>query len=281
MNKLEYCYHTHTKRCGHAVGEDEDYVRRAISFGYRYLGFSDHVMLPGISQPGMRGDYSLADGYYASIRKLERTYADEITIRLGYEAEWYGDRMRGYYESILNDGTVDYLIIGQHNFLKGDHAIFYGSDPDREKELRHYTSCVIEAMRSHLFLYLAHPDHFMIWYKKADGLFKECSEAIIEAAIEEDVPLEINMGPSRWWNRGVYPLRPDGERDLPYPYPEFWDMVAEKKDRVKVIIGCDAHAPEQLVHSDFDWAKDFADRRGLNVLTGDEILKLIDDRCRK
>ena len=35
-------YHTHTKRCGHAIGEDEEYVVNAIEAGLTDLGFSDH-----------------------------------------------------------------------------------------------------------------------------------------------------------------------------------------------------------------------------------------------
>ena len=34
-------YHTHTKRCNHAVGEDEEYVLSAIENGYKVLGFAD------------------------------------------------------------------------------------------------------------------------------------------------------------------------------------------------------------------------------------------------
>ena len=35
-------YHTHTKRCQHAFGEDREYVEEAIRAGLRILGFSDH-----------------------------------------------------------------------------------------------------------------------------------------------------------------------------------------------------------------------------------------------
>ena len=36
-------YHTHTNRCMHATGSDEDYVLSAIKGGYQELGFSDHT----------------------------------------------------------------------------------------------------------------------------------------------------------------------------------------------------------------------------------------------
>jgi hypothetical protein len=39
----------------------------------------------------MRGDFSLAEGYFKSVRDLQRKYAKQIQIYLAFEAEWYGD----------------------------------------------------------------------------------------------------------------------------------------------------------------------------------------------
>ena len=39
-------YHTHTLRCGHAKGLDEQYIEAAIGRGMEELGFSDHVPWP-------------------------------------------------------------------------------------------------------------------------------------------------------------------------------------------------------------------------------------------
>ena len=38
--------HTHTYRCGHAEGTEEEYVLAAIENGYVKLGFSDHTPFP-------------------------------------------------------------------------------------------------------------------------------------------------------------------------------------------------------------------------------------------
>ena len=35
-------YHTHTARCMHAVGTDEEFILAAIEAGYTVIGFSDH-----------------------------------------------------------------------------------------------------------------------------------------------------------------------------------------------------------------------------------------------
>jgi transcriptional pleiotropic repressor len=37
-------YHTHTYRCGHAIGNDEEYVLEAIGLGLQTLGFSADVI---------------------------------------------------------------------------------------------------------------------------------------------------------------------------------------------------------------------------------------------
>ena len=36
-------YHTHTTRCGHAEGTEEEYILTALRCGYKVLGFSDHT----------------------------------------------------------------------------------------------------------------------------------------------------------------------------------------------------------------------------------------------
>ena len=41
MNKNNY--HTHTTRCFHAIGKDEEYVKAAIQANIKELGFSDHT----------------------------------------------------------------------------------------------------------------------------------------------------------------------------------------------------------------------------------------------
>lgn len=43
-------YHTHTPRCNHAVGSEEEYVQQALKAGIKILGFSDHTpyLFPGL-----------------------------------------------------------------------------------------------------------------------------------------------------------------------------------------------------------------------------------------
>jgi histidinol-phosphatase (PHP family) len=254
---LDYTYHSHTKRCGHATGEDEEYVKKAIEGHYQLLGFSDHVMLPGRSQPGMRGDYSLAEGYFKSVRGLQAKYKNQLTIYLAFEAEWYGDLYREYYQSLLDSGTLDYLLLGQHCFAEGNRLVFYGDLADKKEATRRYVDDLIEGMKSGLFLYVAHPDLYMSWYGEWDAFAASCAERIIEAAKELHMVLEVNMGPSRWGRRN----RIGQAIDVAYPCPSFWDMVSE--EGLPCIIGIDSHDPSELLTSPFDWVRDFVESHNL------------------
>ena len=85
-------YHTHTARCGHATGTDEDYVLAAIEQGFDELGFSDHVPVPNFPngfKSGFRMDADQTADYIATLKELKRAYADDIEILIGYEAEYY------------------------------------------------------------------------------------------------------------------------------------------------------------------------------------------------
>lgn len=84
-------FHTHTYRCHHASGNDEDYVQCAIRTGIKQLGFSDHTPWHYHShfRPTMRMDEKQLDEYIASITALKNKYKDQIDILIGLECEYF------------------------------------------------------------------------------------------------------------------------------------------------------------------------------------------------
>ena len=78
-------YHTHTARCMHATGSDEDYVLSAIKGGYQELGFSDHT--PWKYHTDYVADMRMLPeelpGYVESLRS-----ARNIKIRLVSKSDW-------------------------------------------------------------------------------------------------------------------------------------------------------------------------------------------------
>lgn len=258
MNHFAYNYHTHTTRCGHASGKDEEYVLKAIKANYKRLGFSDHVMLPGITQIGMRGKYEELEGYVSSIRHLEQNYKEKISIKLGFECEWYGNAYKDYYADLLASKKVDYLILGQHCFLENAYPKFYARLEDVDKAERMYVNDLIEAMESGLFSYVCHPDLF-IQFAGVRPAFKEDSYRIAKAAKANHLPLEINLAPSRYM--GFPPL--EAPYFKTYPFPPFWEIVKEVGN--EIVVGVDAHNPEDFLSTDYESLQQFISFLGLKV----------------
>ena len=84
-------YHTHTTRCLHATGSDEEFVLSAIKGGYQELGFSDHT--PWKYHTDYVSDIRMTPeqlpGYVESLRWLQEKYKDQISIKIGLECEYF------------------------------------------------------------------------------------------------------------------------------------------------------------------------------------------------
>ncbi len=235
-------YHTHTFRCGHAVGKDEDYVLNAIKAGIKELGFSDHVPFKGVSQPGVRMEYDKLDEYISSINALKEKYKDQIKIYVGFEAEYYSES-KEYYEDLAK--KVDYLICGQHFALDYRRKMIYtGFKTNDQMAVIDYTNRVIEAIESGLFKYIAHPDIILRSYTYRDYFIEGQMRRICEASERCHVPLEVNLeGIKRQVKEGII------GKEMFYPFDFFWKIASEYK--IDVILGADVHIPEDLL-CDYD-----------------------------
>lgn len=250
--KLDYCYHCHTYRCGHAFGKDEDYVLQAIKLGIKRLGFSDHAFLPeGYSQPGIRGDYNLLSDYIKCIKELKEKYKDQIEIHIGLEAEYFPE-MVDYYKDLLSK-DIEYLILGQHCFLSGHKFFWYFPFSYPIGYLKHYATDVIKGLKTGLFSYLAHPDLFMLGHNIWNEESEYYSRKILKTCEELGIPIEVNATALR---RG----KSDGYY-FGYPNLHFFELAKEYK--VKYVLGIDAHAPEDFSEESLNKMFDFVKRAGI------------------
>ena len=108
-------YHTHTKRCYHAIDNEEEYVKAAIQSGYTELGFSDHT--PWHYETSYHSTMRMAEdklaGYVQTLLNLREKYQDQISIKIGLECEYFPKYMN-WLKQILNDYPIDYIILGNH-----------------------------------------------------------------------------------------------------------------------------------------------------------------------
>ena len=258
---IDYTYHTHTYRCGHAYGTDEEYILSAISEGYKYIGFADHGIFLTIKEEDGGRENKYFDEYITSIHSLKEKYAGSAEILLGGEFEYNKD-FDWYYKELKEKYGYDYLICGQHCYIKNNKMEYYFSKMDDIEQIKHYKDDVIAAIKSGYFLYIAHPDLFFNRITKiTDEVLNVCRE-IVEAAIKYDVPLELNCGGFNWNN---HVAKQNG--GYPYPNDAFFKIVGELG--AKVVVGIDAHMPK-----DFEPRKDY---ETINKMIKDYNLKLIKD----
>jgi histidinol-phosphatase (PHP family) len=231
---MKHNYHTHTTRCHHAEGSDEDYIIKAIEEGYQTLGFSDHAPWPKHANETQFIRMAPSDfkDYVDSIRRLGRQYGAKIDILCGLEAEYYPERL-DYLIKLKEETPLDYLVLGNHFKDYESHGTYFGSYKDSHKVIEDYKKLSIEALRTGLYKIFAHPDIFVrslsVWNQEAiDAVYEIC-----KVAKENGVILEYNLGGVRF-----------RRKDLDYPYTPFWKIVAEVGNAV--IIGVDAHSPSDL-----------------------------------
>ena len=224
-------YHTHTKRCQHAQGEDREYVEAAIRAGIQVLGFSDHCpwVYPGDYVSNMRMAPHEVEGYFSSLEGLRKEYAGDIDILIGFEAEYVPSLMEEQ-DRLLADYPLDYMILGQHFLGTEPDSTYTGFANQDEQFLSDYVNLVIEGMETGRYLYMAHPD--VINFTGEDAIYRKHMTRLCRYLKEKNIPVEINM-------LGAYQSRH-------YPSEKFLQIVKEAGN--SCIVGIDAHEPGELTN---------------------------------
>ena len=254
-------YHSHTSRCFHATGEDEQYVLEAKKNNYDVIGFSDHMPVPGIEvEPGFKArmGYSKRSEYVKSVLSLKEKYKGKIDILLAYECEYF-EELDSYYEELLNN-EADYLIFGNHfmYYKENEYITNINEEIGSLKYLKQYEEKAIKALKSGYFKIMAHPD-FYLKYCGFSKEARECAYNICKTAKENNVYLEINEMCFRRDGKTLI----DNEVRYGYPTKFFFEIAKEVGN--KFIIGVDAHNPEDYSSKSHQMAIDFAKEMCLDV----------------
>lgn len=223
-------YHTHTFRCGHAEGTDEDYVLAALKRDMKALGFSDHIFYPKEEEYvcNSRMMFSAAPEYIRSIQALKAKYEGRLQLYVGFEMDY----IPYYYEreiTELKQLGIDYLILGQHSIGDELNGIYAGAATEDPVILHQYVELIVQGLGKGIFSCVAHPD--IIHFCGDKKIFESEIDRICEAAKREAVPLEMNL-------HGM-------ELGRQYPNEFFWRVVKEHNN--SVIFGIDAHSSKSIL----------------------------------
>lgn len=243
-------YHVHTKLCGHAVGEPENYVREAIARGLSEIGFADHMPIPGRRDPRLSMAPDDLPRYVDMVKDLQESVSG-IRVRLGIEMDYMPGGMDEIWEAASRH-EFDY-VYGSVHYMDGwgfidsrNVAGYKGKDPDRL--YARYFELFCEATERGGFDIMAHPDiikkHGITTTLPVERLYTEAAEALSRAG----VAIEVNTSGLRRTAAEIYPALP------------FLRACVERG--VAVTLGSDAHAPRE-VGMDFDLALAVLDRAGV------------------
>ena len=228
-------YHTHTFRCHHATGTDEQYVRAAIDGEFEVLGFADHAPWPCKGELVANNMMQMGElsGYLQSLHNLRSRYAGRIAIPVGLESEYFAH----LHDSLLlmRDMGVSYFILGQHYVDYHGKMPYTGEDGATDDGVLRYADAVVRGIRTGLYTYVAHPDLFMLRRRETEfsGACAEAADMICQAAKEQGMPLEYNISALK--NKPV---------DRGFPSTAFWTHI--QKHGCDAILGVDAHDPIML-----------------------------------
>ncbi len=222
---MDYNYHTHTFRCRHASGTEREYIESALAAGITKIGFSEHIpfRFPDWHESFYRLPMAEASAYFDTLRALREEYQGRVEILIGYEAEYYPRYFHEMLRTIKETGA-EYIILGQHYVQNEEDAAHSCYElGGTEAELCEYVDCVIAAMQTGLFTYVAHPDVFS--FAGEDAVYVREMRRLCEAGKRLGVPFELNFLGIRQNRR--------------YPGEIFWQIAGEVG--VKVTFGLDAH----------------------------------------
>lgn len=267
-------YHTHTYLCKHAKGTIDEYIQKAISLGYTDIGFSDHCpFTPDLERLIYSKRMNMDDylnHYLPDLKAAKEKYKGIINVHSAVEVEYF-DEFKDFYPFLIKEH--DYLVLGQHYFKYNGHYISIYSQLSSQM-LEIYCDTVIKALETGYFKILAHPDFFCWGYPFWDEICVEISKKIIDAAIKNNVILEINANGIRNCEKSFrYITIPEKDENnkkkeshsWAYPNIEFFKLCAETD--VLVMMNDDAHDPEHIHDESTLKALELAEKLGINLVT--------------
>ena len=259
-------YHIHTKFCGHATGEMEEYVQVAISKHLDEMGFADHFIMVYLPPEVVQDDYCMKEEelpiYINKVKELQENHSD-IMIKLGIEADFYPGKEKEI-EKLLNRYRFDYIYasihIGNNCCIDDDRYRIKPEGAEIFRLYERYFENLKQAVQSGLFDIMAHFDLPKKYGERPEEPITDLVAGVIEALVKHKVCIELSTGGLR---------KPVKEQ-----YPSLEILQACHENDVQVTLGSDSHMPTE-VGWEIDRALDILREVGYSQIVGFENRKKI------
>lgn len=231
--------HTHHYRCGHAQGNLEDYIRKAVDLKLKIIGLSDHAPLFAAevdeAAPGAHMRKSAFAEYIAEANYLKEKYAAQVEVLVGVEADFIPGT-EAVYAHALAAHRLDY-VLGSVHYFDGYHVYDparWRTNPDVGEVYRQYFRRVQGAAASGLFDVLAHIDAVKGLGHKPKEDLDDIIDETVQVIKDSGVAVEINTSGIR-------------KVEEAFPSPHFIHKLQQAG--VPLTYGSDAHSVDEVGHS--------------------------------
>ncbi|MCH5586067.1 histidinol-phosphatase [Shimazuella sp. AN120528] len=242
---MKFDLHTHHERCGHAVGNLEDYIKSAITYGLQVIGISDHSPFFGSEEDHVKPWVAMAKSefpnYVSEVLRLKEIHKDKIEILLGIESDFISE-FSDLYRNTFAKYPFDYIIGSIHRtgginiFIKERWEGLSEVDYLKEKEI--YYELIQQSVKSNMFDILGHIDAIKARFPYFSQIKTDTVDQTLKLITSHDVAIEVNTSGKTKDCGGWYPSNDILEKACFYG--------------VKVTFGSDAHEPERVAD---DWDK--------------------------
>lgn len=258
-------YHTHSNYCD-GKATPREMVEYAVAHGFNALGFSGHSPLP------FENTFSITDyeGYCKEVRAFKEEYKDRIEISLGLEID-YVPGMCEDFAPLIERGGLEYTI-GSVHLIPADGVVPQGADDlwfidgprwecydeglnrlfngDIRRGVKAYFRQQNEMIVKNKPTIVGHPDKIAMhnrgrYFSEEEPWYEQLALETLSLVHECGLICEVNT-------RGIYKGR------HPDYYPSKRLIKAMKQWRIPLIVSTDAHAPDDLLHTEgaYEFLKD-------------------------
>jgi histidinol-phosphatase (PHP family) len=226
-------YHTHTVRCGHAVGFPSEYVAMAKAQHLKSIGIADH--LPLLPEPDAEISMGVADlpGYVNEVQGLQLSFPGYVL--LGIEADYRPDTVSEV-AALLEEYPFDYTIGSVHHLgawsFDDPRQMDGYAQRDIDEVWIEYFDLVGEAAESGLFTILGHLDLMKKFGYRATRVLDLELDHLVDRIARAHVLVEINTA-------GLH-------KPVKEAYPTLEILRRLYAAGVGITFGSDAHRPTEV-----------------------------------
>lgn len=249
-------YHTHSRRCGHGLGEIEDYVKTAIVKNLKEIGISDHFPIRAVNKdPKLKEILKIASmeveefpRYIKEIKGLKEKYKNKIDIKISTEITFYTpgralSMQKEVLEPFMDD--IDYILGGIHD-VKWHESPEILLDPSlaseifgkygEDKIILEYLNKLIKLVDTTFFDVIAHFDYYRIMYRPNNPIYSQNIWQklldLLDKIKNKGMAIEINTSATR--------------KSLSNQFPDDEIIKEIIQRKIPLLLGSDAHKPEDV-----------------------------------